>query len=126
MKSFLKFFVITVISLLIITISVLATVPLWLPADKLKDMLVEQLSKQTGRDVAIAGLKFNILKGIELNGVSIKETEKYKKRDFIRDDQVLLRYNLLALFTGNLVIYKFELVSPYCEIVKEPGGSFNF
>lgn len=126
MKGAIKFIVITIAGLLVIIIAALACVPLWMPADSLKDMLAQQITKQTGRDAVIENLKFDIFKGIELKGVSIKETQRYKKRDFIKDDRMILKYNLFALFTGRLVIYKFELVSPYCEIIKEQDGKFNF
>ena len=46
----------------------------------------------------IKDLKFDILKGIELKGVAIKEEpSRYKNRDFIKDDSIVLRYNLIAL-----------------------------
>ncbi len=126
MKAFFKvFFIITAVILALI-IAAVATIPLWLPADKLKDMLVEQITAQTGRDAVIDGLKFDIFKGIELTGVSLKESARYKKRDFIKDDKIILKYNLPALFAGELVISKFELIAPYCEIVKEETGKFNF
>ncbi|MCX7699158.1 MAG: AsmA family protein [Candidatus Goldbacteria bacterium] len=126
MKNILKIILITIISLFALIFIFLATIPLWFPFEKVKDFLVQELSEKIGREVVIKDIKFNILKGIELNGFSIKEPKRYGNRDFIKDESIILKYNLLALFSRELVIYKFEMISPYVEIIKEKDGKYNF
>src|ERR1035437_22990 len=126
MKRFVKFVSISIAVVLILITVVLACVPLWLPADKLKGMLVGEITKVTGRQASIENLKFNIFKGIELKGFALKEPAQYGKTDFIKDDDIILKYNIFALLAGDLVISKFELSSPYVEVIKEQNGRFNF
>ncbi|MCX8092660.1 MAG: AsmA family protein [Candidatus Goldbacteria bacterium] len=126
MKNILKIILITIISLFALIFIFLATIPLWFPFEKVKDFLVQELSEKINREVVIKEIKFNILKGIELNGFSIKEPKRYGGMDFIKDESIVLKYNLLALLGRELVIHKFEMISPYVEIIKEKDGRYNF
>jgi uncharacterized protein involved in outer membrane biogenesis len=113
-------------AIVLLAVIVLGTIPLWFPVAKVKGLLVDELKTRTGRDVTISDLKFNIFRGFELKGFVMRESDRYPNRAFIKDDDIVLRYNLLALLARELVIDKFELVSPYVEVVKEPGGDYNF
>ncbi len=126
MKNSLKIILITLVSIFILLFIFLATIPLWFPFEKVKDFVVRELSEKTGREVIIKEVKFNIIKGIELNGFAIKESKRYGNRDFIKDESIVLRYNLPALLGRELVINKFEMISPYVEIIKEKDGRYNF
>jgi|GEM_PF-1330203 len=126
MRKFLKIFSIILIFLILLFIAAIIAINIFFPAEKIKDILVKELSEKTGREVKIENIKFNILKGLQLKGFSIKEGERYKKGYFIKDDEMILKYNLLALLKGELVIYQFELKEPYIQIIKEKDGRFNF
>ncbi len=126
MKKIIQIILITIVSLFILFFIFLATIPLWFPFEKVKDFVVQELSEKIGREVIIKDVKFNIIKGIELNGFSIKESKRYGNRDFIKDESIILKYNLLALIGRELVINKFEMISPYVEIIKEKDGRYNF
>jgi uncharacterized protein involved in outer membrane biogenesis len=127
MKTVLKVIGTTIGAVFIAVTAIVATIPLWFPVDKVKGAIIEQLEEKTGRNVEIKDLQFNIFKGFELKGFTIKESARYgTKRDFIKDDRIVLKYNLFALFARELVVEKFELVSPYIEIVKEENGNYNF
>lgn len=126
MKNVLKIAGITIGSILVLIFIFLASIPVWFPLKEAKDMLVKQLAEKTGRQVEIKTLRFDIFKGIELKGVSIKEPARYGNRDFIKDDSIVLKYNPFALLAMELVIDKFELESPYIEIIKDQKGNFNF
>ncbi len=124
MNKTLKILLIVVISILVLMAIAIASIPLFFPPEKMKAMLITEMSNLTGRQVAVKKLQFNIFKGIELDGVTIKERDG--ENNFIKDDTILLKYNLFALLVRQLVIYKFELVSPYVEIIKDRKGIFNF
>jgi len=124
MKKILKISAIVVIAILVIFAVLIASIPFLFPPEKMRAMLVNELTSLTGRQVSVKKLQFNIFKGIELDNVIIKESDG--QGSFIKDDVILLRYNLFALFARQLVIYKFELVSPYAEIIKDKDGRFNF
>ena len=126
MKKAIKILLIASVSLFILFFILLATIPLWFPFEKVKDFVVKELSEKIGREVIIRDVNFNILKGIELKGFSVKEPKRYGNRDFIKDESIVLKYNLLALLGSELVINKFEMVSPYVEIIKEKDGKYNF
>jgi hypothetical protein len=127
MKTALKIIGIIIAVILAAVIVAAATVPLWFPVKKVKAALVELIEEKTGRNVEIKELQFNLLKGFELKGFSMKESARYgTKRDFIKDDSIVLRYNLPALIGRELIVEKFELVAPYVEIVKEENGRYNF
>lgn len=126
MKKAIKLLLITMVSLFALFFVFLATIPLWFPFEKVKDFVVKELSEKIGREVIIKDIKFNIIKGIELSNFSIKESKKYGNRDFIKDESIVLKYNLFALLGRELVINKFEMVSPYVEIIKEKDGRYNF
>jgi len=102
------------------------TIPLWFPVEKVKDFVVNELSEKTGREIIIKEVNFNVFKGIELKGCSLKESKRYGNRDFIKDEKIVLKYNLFALLGRELVINKFEMVSPYIEVIKEKNGRYNF
>jgi len=127
MKKALKFILISIIILVILVIAAVASVPFWFPINKVKDIVVEQMSIKTGRDIQVKGFQFNILKGMELRDVSISESKRYKTtKPFIKADLILLKYNLLALLKRTLIVYDFRVVSPYGSIIKEADGTFNF
>jgi hypothetical protein len=126
MKNVIKITGIAVGSILLLLFLFLASIPLWFPVKDAKNLLVTQLAEKTGRQVEIKDLQFNVFKGIELKGFTIKEPPRYGKRDFIKDSSIVLRYNLFALLGMQLVIDRFELVSPYIEIVKDQEGNYNF
>ncbi|MFW6210851.1 MAG: AsmA family protein [bacterium] len=127
MKKTLKILFITAGVFVIITAAAAATVPLWFPLEKVKDIVTEQAGKITGRRIAVGELKFNIFKGIELHNVAIGENPQYgHDRAFIKDELVVLKYNLFALFAKKLVIHDFSLVEPRILIIKEKDGKFNF
>jgi hypothetical protein len=125
-KAFFKISLITIISLIVVVIAAVASIGIWLPADKLKTILVNEITSMTGRDAGIETLSYNILKGIELKGVTISENGRYKQRAFISDGEITLKYNPFALFGGNLVINNFKLVSPRIEVIKEDKTRYNF
>jgi len=126
MKRFIIITSVIVVVIISAVIGLIASVPIWMPADKLKGMIVEKLSAETGREISIGAMKYDIFRGIMITGLSIMEPARYNKRVFIKDDSVELKYNLFALLTGRLVINRVELDSPYCEIIKEKDGKFNF
>ncbi len=127
MKKFLKVFIIIAIIFALLFIAAAASVPLWFPVNKVKTIITEKLSEQTGRKVKIEGMEFNLFTGFELNNVTISESPKYKtKKPFIKTDKIILKYNLFALIKRTLLINDFQLISPYGYIIKEETGHFNF
>ncbi|HDT14832.1 MAG TPA: AsmA family protein, partial [Firmicutes bacterium] len=127
MKKAVKIIFITGLVFGIIITAAIATVPLWFPLEKVKEIVVEKAQEMTGRRVVVGDLKFNIFRGIELHNVAIGENPAYKTdRAFIKDELIVLRYNLFALFAKKLVIHDFSLVKPRIIIMKEKDRRFNF
>ena len=127
MKKFLKVFIIIAVIFALLFIAAAASVPLWFPVNKVKTIITEKLSEQTGRKVKIEGMEFNLFTGFELKNVTISESPKYKtKKPFIKTDKIVLKYNLFALIKRTLLIHDFQLISPYGYIIKEETGHFNF
>ena len=126
MKKALKIAAIILASIFVLITAVIATIPLWFPVEKVRHIIIDELSEKTGREVSVKSLSFNILKGFELKGFVIKESKRYGNRDFIRDDSIVMRYNLIALLGRELVVDKFELVSPYINVIREKDGRYNF
>ncbi len=126
MKKFLKIFSIIIGCLILFFIVTVFAISIFFPAEKIKEIIVKELSEKTGREVIIESIDFNILKGLELKSFSISESNRYKKGYFVKDDKIILKYNLLALLKGELLIYQFELVKPYIQIIKEKDNRFNF
>jgi uncharacterized protein involved in outer membrane biogenesis len=123
MKRFLKIFAIVIATMAAVIIGAIASIPLWLPAESLKAMIIKNISSGIGREVEIGSLKYDIIRGIEIKDVTISEPDG--KTSFIRDANMELSYNLFALLGGSLVINKLELDSPYCKIIRVKGGQFN-
>ena len=126
MAKFLKVILIIIISLILIVGGGLFAVYKMFPAEKIKEILIKELSEKTGRQVNIENLRVNILKGIEIKGFTIKESSRYKTGYFIKDEKVVLKYNLLALLKGELFIYQILLNEPYIQIIKETKDRYNF
>lgn len=126
MTKFLKVTSIIIISLILIVVVSLFALYKMFPAEKIKEILIKELSEKTGRQVNIENLQFNIFKGIEIKGFTIKENSRYKTGYFIKDEKVILKYNLLALLKGDLFIYQILLDEPYIQIIKETKDRYNF
>lgn len=124
MKRFFTIFAVITALTAAVIIGAIASISLWLPADSLKAMIIKNVSSGTGMEVGIGSLKYDIIRGIELKDVYISEPEG--KEAFIKDSNMELSYNLFALLGGSLVVNKLELDSPYCKIIREKSGRFNF
>jgi len=120
MKKALKTLIIILLISGLLFIAALASVPLWFPVDKVKDIMTEQMSEKTGRKIEIKSLKFNVFTGFELHDVSISENKRYKTtKPFLKTGMIVLKYNLFALLKKTLLIHDFQIVSPYGHIIKE-------
>ncbi|HRU39327.1 MAG TPA: AsmA family protein, partial [Candidatus Goldiibacteriota bacterium] len=77
MKKALKIAAIILASIFVLITAVIATIPLWFPVEKVRHIIIDELSEKTGREVSVKSLSFNILKGFELKGFVIKESKRY-------------------------------------------------
>lgn len=126
MKKFLKIILVIFIIISAIITMVIASVPLWFPFERVKAYVIQEASEMTGREITINEIGFNILRGFEIKGFEMKESAKFGKKTFIKDEYITLNYNLLALLKKNIVINSFELHKPYIQIIKDKDGKFNF
>ncbi|NQT46923.1 MAG: AsmA family protein [Candidatus Omnitrophica bacterium] len=94
--------------------------------EKVKPGIERSLSELTARTVAIERLRYNIFKGIVLNGVSFREGVGGRKRDLLRVDEVYFNCLILPLVRERkIVIPTVNITSPVVHIIKDRFGRWN-
>jgi AsmA protein len=124
MKKFFKIAGILFGLALVLFIGLTLFVHFYFTDQRVKALLLPRLEEKLGRQVAIAHFDVGLLHGITAKDFTVKE--KDGKSDFFHAKEFLLRYELLPLFQGRLIISKVILQEPFIRIERNRQGAFNF
>ena len=119
-----KFLSITAIIITIIVIALIALIKIYITPERVKAFLVPEAEKALNRKVEIGEINISLLKGIRLKDFAIREVDQ--KNDFIRCKDFVLKFRLLPLLSGKVIIDELKLVSPDISIKRSKDGKFNF
>jgi len=124
MKKFFKALLITGLIAAVLFGALIAAVIIMFPPEKIKTILLTEISEFTGRKAEINDLKINIFKGIEVNGFVLYEADS--ATTFISDGNLFIKYSIPAIFKGTLLITELKLNEPYFSIIKTGQNTWNY
>ncbi len=110
--------------LVIIAIALTAVIKIYVTPEKIKEYLVPLAEESLGRRVDVGKIEINILEGIALKNLTIKEADQ--KTDFITCRDFILKFQLLPLLSKNVVIDELKIVGPSVRIERDKKGLYNF
>jgi len=112
----------SLVLVLLITLVVVAKVVI--TPERVRTTVLPIAEEQLGRKVDFKGLGVSIFSGITLEGFTVLEADA--KETFVSLDGLVLRFQILPLFTGRVVVDEVRLERPRIRVVREGDGSFNF
>lgn len=102
------------------------------PSETVKTILIKELSTALNRTVEIQSVDFNLLKGIEINGLTLFETDSLiairpnEPPEFVKIRQAILSYRLWPLLQRKLEIVGIQIDSPSANLYMDSPGKWNF
>lgn len=94
-------------------------------AQRISEVITEELQKRLGRPVAIASIDVTFINTIELQKFSVLDTVGAPGTALISADAVTLRFKLLPLLRHRLIIDEVVFKSPRFNVVSLKDGSNN-
>lgn len=91
-----------------------------LPA-KLKTALIDELENATGREVSLGGVRFDFLKGIVVEDLTIYDSSSV----IIRAKEIDCGFLIIPIFKKRIVIPEIRIESPSVLAQRKEDGSFN-
>lgn len=92
--------------------------------ERVKEYILPLVNAKLHREVTLEDVDINLWSGIELKGIRVSQLKK--EDTFISTGLVKLKYSLLPLIKGNIVIEEVTLKQPKISIIREKNGEFNF
>lgn len=93
------------------------------PPEKIKSILLENVSKNINRKVEVGEIEAGLFKGISISDINIYERDG--KNKFITLKKISLTPSILSILTGKLYISKVVILEPHINIVYRKN-QFNF
>lgn len=112
----------SVILVLIIALVVVAKVVI--TPERVRATVLPLAEEQLNRKVDFSELGVSLFSGINLKGFTVFEEDG--RQPFVALDGLVLRFQILPLFTGRVVVDEVQLVRPRILVVRNADGSFNF
>ncbi|RJQ19297.1 MAG: AsmA family protein [Nitrospiraceae bacterium] len=118
------------ILLIVIAVSALIAVSLtiliktFVTPERVKAFLVPRAEETLGRKISIGGMSIGLFKGISVKDLALREADE--KSDFVTCRDFVLKFKLLPLLSGRLIIDELKFVSPEVRILRDGTGRFNF
>lgn len=106
------------------------TVALLFPPQKIKTMVLPQVTKALGRNVEVdgAGISIYPVIGVSLTGLKIDNTsrEGFTDTAFVKVDKFLIQISFISLLKGKPEISRVILKRPFILVETDKSGSFNY
>jgi len=109
----------------------LAFIGLWIfvvktfNAQRISEVITEELQKRLDRPVAISSMDLTFLNTVKLKGFAVLDTAGAPGTAFVSADTVTLRFQLLPLLEHKLIIDEVVLKTPRFNVVHLADGSNN-
>ncbi len=88
---------------------------------KMKALIVTSLRNQTGKDVTLKSLEFNIFKGLILHDLIVSDT----KNVILSTRQATCSIFIWPIFKKQIIIPSISLKAPYIFLERRPDNTFN-
>ncbi len=120
-----KIILISLLILAILTAVLFYLNKVFLPT-RFKDILVERISKQIGRNVSVGSLHYFPFKGFAIRNITISE-QTSSKEEFLTIDEASVGLLVLPLLAQKkIVIPSMVIKNPVLRITKERNSKWNF
>jgi uncharacterized protein involved in outer membrane biogenesis len=128
MKRLLKILAWVAGILAVLIILLVIGVKLFLPAEKIKAMAVEEATTALNREVSIGDLDISFWGGlgVKLVDVAVGNPEWIEQEDFLRADNVDVKLQLWPLISGEYRVDRLIVNSPRIHMLKTADGANNF
>lgn len=123
--SFWQAFVFALVGLAAVLAAGLAFLIIAPPANLIRDEIVAQVKRTTGRDLTIAGsASFSVLPmpGISLSGVALAAPPDMAGAPFVTMDRLDIRLKLLPLLSGKVAVDTLALINPVVDLRIDKSG----
>jgi uncharacterized protein involved in outer membrane biogenesis len=97
----------------------------WLDTPAFKATLLGKAKAALGTDVEVSELGISLFSGVTLKGVTIANPAPFSG-SLLQADAFVLRYRLLPLLRGRLVIDELSLREPVISLASDKRGVFNY
>ncbi len=124
-----KKILIGVLVVVVLLVGAAVALPFLVPVEKFKTEIAEQITKATGRDVAIAGsIDLSVYPNIALDvrDVTVANAPGGKAPYLAKIGQMLVNVQLMPLLSGELRVDSFKLVKPDINLEVGPKGQPNW
>jgi len=124
MKIIVKLFGIMVAVALLLVVGLTLFVKYYLTDERIRELVVPRATEALNRQVGIGAIEVGLFSGISIRDFVVKERDG--RQDFVKAGAFVLRYDLLPLFSGKVVVRELRLDEPVIRIVRDRDGLFNF
>ena len=102
-------------------------IKIFFPAEKVKSLILKELTTRLKREVSIDHVSLSVVKGLELQHIRLSESPTFAKGTFVTVDSLGVRVRLLPLLAKRVEVDSILLVSPKISVVRfADGKTFNF
>ncbi|MCX5795490.1 MAG: AsmA family protein [Elusimicrobia bacterium] len=99
---------------------------IWLPPQKVQQLIVEQAGKYLHREVRLKSVELGVIKGLVVEGLEVSEKPDFKAGVFAGVETFRFRIRLLPLLRKTVVIDEITVAGPSLAVVQLKPGVFNF
>ncbi len=100
---------------------------LYLPPEKAKALVLELLSKQLKREVALGSVSVGVLSGLRVSDLKISESPDFSKGTFLSSERFSLKIALVPLLFRKVIVRQIILRKPEVRVIRDADGkTFNF
>ena len=124
MKKGLKIAVIVVGAIAVVLIGLTIFVRTFLRSEALEPFVLARVEAYTGRKAELGDLRVSLFRSITAKDFRLKE--KDGRTDFLRAEELVLRYRFWPILRRQLIIDELQLTAPEVAVSREPGGTYNF
>ena len=124
MRTFVKIGAVLAVAALVIIVAASMFAKILITPERVRAAVLPVVEKALKRDVQLGDISIRLFSGIILHDVRIMERDS--DETFISASRAALRYRLLPLLSLQIVIDELRLEEPHINVVRLPGGSFNF
>jgi len=111
-----------------LVIVALLAAPFFIDVNVYKNQIEQTVEDATGRQLKIGNMKASLFPwvGVELGDVHLANRPGYAKRDFLSVKRLHVKLALLPLFSRNVEIKHFEVVTPVIYLERRSNGETNW
>lgn len=121
MRRFLKISAVLVIILFVLFITASIFVKLYFPPEKVKELVISEISKALNRKVTVGDVDISLFRGIDINDIYLGENRGYGDIPFVKVKRVIIGYNLSELLKRRVVLDRVTIQKPEVNVRSRDG-----